>query len=355
MFLLVLQRYEIIRRKKVPVVKVYVLIVLCLMEYYALIPLNIIFVGKKEAMKDNGLLWLGLEQLLGRSDLEPVNINRFINSEIALVHTVGGLSGLKGKVVLERKPYRLTEGRVMVMRSGSVKVKLNLKEYEFRAGQVVVVSPGVVFELQSYPEDDMCNFTMIAFANSFMENWQKDNYLTAYMQGRVCEAISDEELCRRTLALTELMWGVLHDKNYSKRTVQSLLGVVFCQIDYFRQRQEERSPACVSRQEEVLERFIALVNEHACRERSVGFYADRLCMTPRYLGAVIRASSGKTVMEWVNEAVMQEAKLMLCCTNKLIFQISDELNFPNASFFCKFFRRMEGISPREYKKRYGMN
>ena len=47
MFLLVLQRYEIIRRKKVPVVKVYVLIVLCLMEYYALIPLNIIFVGKK--------------------------------------------------------------------------------------------------------------------------------------------------------------------------------------------------------------------------------------------------------------------------------------------------------------------
>lgn len=58
-------------------------------------------------------------------------------------------------------------------------------------------------------------------------------------------------------------------------------------------------------------------------------------------------------MDWVNEAVVQEAKLMLRHTDKLVYQIADELNFPNASFFCKYFRRMTGITPNDYRQENG--
>lgn len=104
-----------------------------------------------------------------------------------------------------------------------------------------------------------------------------------------------------------------------------------------------------TRQEEVFNRFLLLVNKYAIRERNIIFYAERLYLTPRYLSTLIRQTSGRTVMDWVNEAVVQEAKLLLRHSDKLVYQIADELNFPNASFFCKYFRRLTGKTPHEYR------
>ena len=70
-----------------------------------------------------------------------------------------------------------------------------------------------------------------------------------------------------------------------------------------------------------------------------------------YKRQLVRQASGRTVMDWVNEAVMQEAKLMLRYTDKLVYQIADELNFPNASFFSKYFRRMAGMTPNDYRRK----
>lgn len=86
-------------------------------------------------------------------------------------------------------------------------------------------------------------------------------------------------------------------------------------------------------------------------ERTVGFYADKLCLTPRYLNTLIRQVSHQTVMEWINQSVILEAKVLLKHSNLLVYQISDELHFPNPSFFCKFFKRMTGMTPQEYQKR----
>ena len=55
-------------------------------------------------------------------------------------------------------------------------------------------------------------------------------------------------------------------------------------------------------------------------------------------------------MQWINKAVILEAKVLLKHSNLLVFQISDELNFPNPSFFSKFFKRMTGMTPAEYQK-----
>ena len=80
------------------------------------------------------------------------------------------------------------------------------------------------------------------------------------------------------------------------------------------------------------------------------FHGLKLYVTPRYLCTLIRETSGRTVMDWVNDAVLLEAKLMLCHTDKLVYQIADELYFPNPSFFCKFFRRMTGKTPNQYRQ-----
>ena len=106
-----------------------------------------------------------------------------------------------------------------------------------------------------------------------------------------------------------------------------------------------------SKQELLLERFFDCVQNHYKKERGVDFYADKLCLTPKYLSTVIRQTSGKTAGEWIDEYVVLEAKALLKSTNMTIQQISDELNFPSQSFFGKYFKRLAGVSPKEYRGR----
>jgi len=147
-----------------------------------------------------------------------------------------------------------------------------------------------------------------------------------------------------------LIWDVLHDEPFPRDTVRSLISALFRQMEVCYHRDATVSRQEHTRREKLFNRFINLVNKYAVSERNVSFYADNLYLTPRYLSTVIRDTSGKTVMDWVNEAVIQEAKLQLCYTDKLVYQIADDLNFPNASFFCKFFRRITGKTPYEYRK-----
>jgi AraC-like DNA-binding protein len=98
-----------------------------------------------------------------------------------------------------------------------------------------------------------------------------------------------------------------------------------------------------------VDRFLNLVQENFREQRDINFYADRMCLTPRYLSRLIKKNSGYFAGEWINNHVILEAKALLKSTNMTIQQISDELNFPSQSFFGKYFKRITGMSPKEYR------
>ncbi|MDO4159862.1 MAG: helix-turn-helix domain-containing protein [Prevotellaceae bacterium] len=106
----------------------------------------------------------------------------------------------------------------------------------------------------------------------------------------------------------------------------------------------------LSHKELVVERFIELVKKHHMQERMLSFYADRLCITTKYMSKLIKETTGKSPNDWIDEYVMVRAKYMLKSTDLSIQQISIELHFQNASFFAKYFRRHAGMSPKEYRK-----
>lgn len=302
-------------------------------------------------MKSNRLLLLALRQMRERVG-ESHNDYRFLIPELGLLRSIHGIADVVRFLSVEGQPYRLTEGRVVYFRAGTLRLRINLRELEFKAGDFLVVSPGTVFEFL-YISSDL-DLAMLAFSNSLMESWQKEELLQVYLQGRLFLHLSlTEQESRRMEQIFALLWEVVHDRPFPKESVQSLISLVFHQTDGFRGRELEAGKQKRSRQEEVFNRFLELVNKYAIHERSCTFYADRLCLTSRYLSTLVRQASGRTVMDWVNEAVIQEAKLMLCHTDKLVYQIADELNFPNASFFCKYFRRMTGMTPKDYREENG--
>lgn len=107
----------------------------------------------------------------------------------------------------------------------------------------------------------------------------------------------------------------------------------------------------LSRSDAVFMRFLALLSQYFRREREVSFYAGELGLTPRYFATIIREKSGMSPGGWIARFVIAEAKTQLLNPDVSVKEVSNILNFPNQSFFGRYFRQNTGLTPGEYRKR----
>ena len=99
----------------------------------------------------------------------------------------------------------------------------------------------------------------------------------------------------------------------------------------------------------ITKEFIDLVNADNGTHRSVSYYADKLCYSPKYLCSVIKGTIGKTPMKIIQENAIKHIKYQLKHTNMSIKEITVHFDFPNASFFGKFVKTHTGMTPVEYR------
>lgn len=296
-------------------------------------------------MEQKKPLELGLKLL---ENLKVVRHNefRFISSEFGFVN-----SFLKMETTLLSigQPYRIKEGRIAFVKQGFARITINLIEHTIQAGQISVISPNSIVQITEISTD--FDMQMIAIDYQFLPVSGKEDFLSYLLhhQRNIVLQLTTPEQTQVTHYFT-LMWDVLQSPTFRREVIQYLLASLLYNIGYLAQNKNQLNPNHLTRQEDVFQRFISLVNIHSKSERTVSFYADKLCLTPRYLNTLIRQTSQQTVMDWINQSIILEAKVLLKHSNRLIYQISDELSFPNPSFFCKFFKRMTGITPQEYQK-----
>lgn len=96
--------------------------------------------------------------------------------------------------------------------------------------------------------------------------------------------------------------------------------------------------------------FMRLLGENYKQERSVTFYANKLCLSSKYLTTLIKRTSGNSATWWISHFVILEAKNQLKYSSKNVQEIAYSLNFPNQSFFGKFFKQHTGMTPCEYRR-----
>lgn len=108
-----------------------------------------------------------------------------------------------------------------------------------------------------------------------------------------------------------------------------------------------------SRSDNILKKFMTLVAENYIWQREISYYAGEMCMTPKYLAHAVKSASGELPSSLIAQAVILDAKGKLKSTGMSVGEISDSLNFPNPSFFCKYFRRHTGITPKKYRDSAG--
>ena len=106
-----------------------------------------------------------------------------------------------------------------------------------------------------------------------------------------------------------------------------------------------------NRQSELFTEFFRLLTNNYKQQRSVMYYAEQMCLTPRYLSRVVKEFSGRSAAEWINIFVVAEIQYQMRYTMRSVQQIAYDMNFPNQSFFGKYFKAHVGCSPKVYRLR----
>lgn len=248
------------------------------------------------------------------------------------------------------KPLKVDKAMITVCTSGHCRLKINLQEWEVDSPMLITMLPGQFLEVMNVSANFYAYTIIISKRFIDMVNipgWQQ-KYLLLYNNPVV--HLDDDSL----MAL-RIFYSILHraasnaDNPFRLQVIENLIRVFYyggVSDAKFSQR------TSVSR-DSIVERFMELVRENYRSERMIGFYATSLNLTPKYLSKVVKDNTGRSASEWIENYVLLEARTMLQNSDMTIQQIAWSLNFPNQSFFGKYFKRATGMSPKQYRQSGG--
>lgn len=174
------------------------------------------------------------------------------------------------------------------------------------------------------------------------------------LQQEILLEITPEQACELSQIVKQIYNFITKtDALFYEEVVKSsiaVLGYELMNLFASNLEQEDTSSLNISRDENYFKQFMILLNEHHIKERSVMFYADKMHLSPKYLSAVVKNVSGKTPSHWIDEIVIMEAKNILKYSGMNIQEVAYYLNFPNQSFFGKYFKQRTGMTPSSYRE-----
>lgn len=265
-------------------------------------------------------------------------------------------SQIKGKINEFLKiPIRTRALVITVCTKGSATLYSNFKELKLVENSVAFIHPGTITFMKG---DDDVEFTAFMIGSGAFDDNTFSPQITVKLMMEVLSTqlivlnSSEAELVKQIIGVINLLLSQEEGStskemvSYSLRLFLSTLKqAIFKKIDTEKVVAVEK----LTRKDDIFKRFITIASQNYLTERNIEFYAEKLCISPKYLSAVAKESSGATVMEWLNRFIITEAKSMLKCSSKSIMEIADHLNFSTPSAFGKYFKKNAGMTPGEYR------
>lgn len=254
-------------------------------------------------------------------------------------------------------PCRFDGFMLLYCIKGSIRLNVNLKEFEISEGMLFMNLPGNIIrvnEIIETPIEDVRYFCM-AISREFSQGLKME--VTKLFNEGVSMLenpgilLNDNEK-ELTWKHVNLLRSLLEkDIPYKKDAILSTLSSLFYVLMgvWNDSHLNELSDAQSTRSKVIFDKFMKLVSEYHTQYRNVGFYADKLCLTPKYLSKLIKNATGRSAPEWIDSYVILEAKNLLKYSGTTIKEIVYKLNFPNQSVFYKFFKARTGMTPTEYR------
>ena len=262
----------------------------------------------------------------------------------------------EGRSPIYKFPLRMDGLFIALREKGISNFSINLKEFQVGPNELVIGAPGDLMQ-STINEGVYLSQTLMVSSNFLKEMYISLNSFMPFFANRKEKPVfqlTDGEVQELKEYFVLIMDAVKRDTDYFRIDItKRLLAAYLYKLGsiLYRHLPELQAEANkpMKREEILFKQFINLVSQHHRKERRVDFYAEQLFLSPKHFSTVIKKVSGKTAGQWIDEYVILEAKTLLKYSSMSIQEVAYYMNFPNPSFFGKYFKQHTGMSPSDYK------
>ncbi len=256
------------------------------------------------------------------------------------------IASLSAHNVVFAQPVRLDFDLWLVVRAGSVSIASDIVSVTLGPNTFSVFVTGRILEVTAVSDDFEADIYMLS--GEFLKSLDINQMLPLKMRFNTNPAITLSHESMEALNDYRRMASRIIELNGNTHKWESLMYLTRAlYLGGGLQLFQQEKPA--EPEDSVMIRFLTLVEKHATKHHSTQFYADQLCLTPKYLSKLIQQKTGKTAKAIISGHLLIQARTLLANSDMNIQQISDALGFPSQSVFGKFFKQATGLSPKAYK------
>lgn len=249
-------------------------------------------------------------------------------------------------------PSNIRSALIVYCLSGRAKLTVHENVHWIQSEELIILLPGQ-FVSFSEPSEDFLTVSMVIsfslFSDALSGVPRFSPHFFFYMRTHYWYPQMERDIPRIYNFLGMVKEKVKSQDVYRRELITHLLRYLY--LELFNAYQKESALMTVrkdTRKEELANRFFGLIMKHFKENKDVAFYADKLCITSKYLTMVIKETSGKSPKDWIVEYIILEIKALLN-TSLNIQEIAIKTNFANQSSLGRFFRKHTGMSLSQYR------
>lgn len=251
------------------------------------------------------------------------------------------------------RTYKTNGTVILLCTGGELSLNVEMMPHTVKENDLLIVMGGSLIEYVGVSENFSCSG--IVLPDKFLsseDGIDRMDSLRAYMyisQNPII-SITEHDAVASIMNYIGMVGGIVkHRHPYAEKIIRHLSVAFFYGFGYYYHNVGKlRSDRC-DNGTRLLHKFLELVGRDCRTERKVSHYAMKMGITSEYLSNTVRTASGRSPKEWIESFVLSEAKVLLRNESVSVREISELLNFPTQSFFGKFFKRLMGKSPKEYR------
>ena len=237
--------------------------------------------------------------------------------------------------------------------NGKAQYCVDTEEHMVRPGDVIIINEGTLVDNGMFSSDftGMAILMNVDFFQEIIKGIHELSQLFLFSRAHPVFRLTKDEMSAVQIYFRTIKYQVDNKGHHFRRdVVRSLMMTMVYDVSNVIYRLQQTGDKRQTRAESIFAQFIRLVEHNFRHERRVSWYAERLCITPKYLSETVKQVSRRTPNEWIDNYVTLEMRVLLKNSPMSIKEIAREMHFPNQSFLGKYFKEHVGMSPSEYRK-----
>lgn len=249
-----------------------------------------------------------------------------------------------------RQSSRLQACIVAICIEGTLKATINLLDYEIHPNDLITLLPESIIQLK-----DKTQKVRLCFAGFSSGCVERTNLIQSIgevyskliehpvipLSKEIASYLKDYFSLISRISCNDSFEIVPELADISLQTILTSIHLIYRKI--------QKTTSNSNRKKEICRKLIQLINKHYKQERHAKFYAGLLGISLQHLSTTVKAVTGKTVSETIAYVIIMDAKAKLKGSDMTIKEIAYSLNFSNASFFGKYFKRHVGMTPLQFR------